>query len=87
MLKIMRVAMFVAVATAFSGCAGGAGRDPDTGLRVTGNETSVIIAPTGSEATALPLAEKHCASYGRVAHFKRMEGFRVVFDCDLKTSR
>lgn len=87
MSKIAHIAILLVTATAFSGCAGGAGRDPDTGLRVTGNETSVIIAPTGSEATALPLAEKHCASYGRVAHFKRIEGFRVVFDCDLKTSR
>ena len=54
------------------------------GVRETGNETSVVISGTADVATALPLAEQHCANYGKVAHFKRMEGFRVVFDCDAK---
>jgi hypothetical protein len=58
------------------------GTDPDTGLRVTGNETSVIIGGTASEAVAFPIAERHCASYGKVAYFSRMDGFRVAFDCE-----
>ncbi len=66
------------VALVLSGCAGH--------LQVTGNETSVVIAQTTDVAAALALAEPFCANYGKVAHFKRMEGFRVVFDCDPKAS-
>jgi hypothetical protein len=51
-------------------------------LRVTGNETSVLIAPTADQGEAFPLAERHCAKYGKVAHFSHMEGFRQVFDCE-----
>jgi hypothetical protein len=63
-------------AIALSGCA--------SQLPVTGNETSVVIGGTADVATAFPLAEKHCANYGKVAHFKHVEGFRVEFDCDPK---
>jgi hypothetical protein len=65
----------------FSGCAG------TSGLRVDGNETSVVIAPTGDVAQAFPLAEKHCANYGKVAHFNHMDGFRAVFDCETAGAR
>ena len=57
------------------------------GLNVTGNETSVIIAPTGDVAKAFPLAEAHCAKFGKVAHFSRMDGFRAVFDCETHGAR
>jgi hypothetical protein len=55
------------------------------GNRVSGNETYVIVAPIADEAKALPIAEKHCAKYGRIPHFQRMEGFRAVFDCVPRT--
>ena len=47
-----------------------------TGLRVTGNETSVIIVLSGDVAEAFPLAETHCARFGKVAHFNHMDGAR-----------
>ena len=69
------VAVFLSAAL-LAGCA-----SQGAGLEVTGNDTFVIVRPTGDVAQALPLAEQHCAKYGKVAHFTRMEGFRVVFDC------
>ena len=64
-------------------CVGGCA---DT-LNVTGNETFVVVAPTGSVGAALPLAEKHCESYGKVAHFNHMDGLRAVFDCETEGKR
>ena len=53
-------------------------------LSVVGDETSVIISPTSSQAAAFPLADSYCAQYGKVAHFSGMEGFRQVFDCETR---
>ena len=50
--------------------------------KLSGNETYVTITPSDNEAEALPVAQKHCGTYGRIAHFKRMEGKSAVFDCD-----
>lgn len=63
----------VCLALVLSGCGG---------PRLSGNETYVTITPADNEAEALPLAQKHCGTYGRIAHFKRMEGESAVFDCD-----
>jgi len=52
------------------------------GPKLSGNETYVTITPSDNEAEALPVAQKHCGTYGRIAHFKRMEGKSAVFDCD-----
>ena len=52
------------------------------GPRLSGNETYVTVTPADDEADALPDAEKRCGTYGRIAHFKRMEGKSAVFDCD-----
>lgn len=57
------------------------------GSRVSGNETYVIVAPISDEAKALPIAEQHCAKYGKIPHFQRMEGFRAVFDCVERAKR
>jgi hypothetical protein len=54
------------------------------GPRLSGNETYVTVTPADDEAEALPIAQKHCGTYGRIAHFKRMEGKSAVFDCDLR---
>jgi hypothetical protein len=75
----MRRLGIAAICATLAACTSRGGTD--TGLRVTGNETSVIIGGTASEADAFPIAERHCASYGKVAHFSRIEGFRVAFDC------
>ena len=42
----------------------------------------VTVTPADDEADALPDAQKRCGTYGRLAHFKRMEGKSAVFDCD-----
>ena len=52
------------------------------GPRLSGNETYVTVTPVDDEAEALPDAQKRCGTYGRIAHFKRMEGKSAVFDCD-----
>ena len=52
------------------------------GPKLSGNETYVTVTPSDNEAEALPVAQKHCGTYGRIAHFKRMEGKSAVFDCD-----
>jgi hypothetical protein len=54
------------------------------GPKLSGNETYVTITPADDEAEALPVAQKHSGTYGRIAHFKRMEGKSAVFDCDAR---
>ena len=54
------------------------------GPKLSGNETYVTIIPADDEAEALPVAQKHCSTYGRIAHFKRIEDKSAVFDCDAR---
>jgi hypothetical protein len=61
--------------------------DAQTGLRATGNETSVVIEPTDDAAKAFPLAERHCVNFGKYAHFSRMEGSRQIFDCERRATQ
>jgi hypothetical protein len=68
-------AVAICLALVLTGCGG---------PRLSGNETYVTITPADDEAEALPVAQKHCGTYGRIAHFKRMEGKSAVFDCDLR---
>jgi hypothetical protein len=49
--------------------------------RVAGYETYAVVAPAAGEADALPFAERHCATYERFAHFRRMDGVKAIFDC------
>jgi len=51
------------------------------GQGVVGNKNYVTISNVWNEMDALPLAEKHCAVYGRSAKFNKMEGHRSIFDC------
>jgi hypothetical protein len=51
------------------------------GQRVVGNETYVTVSNVWSEMNALPLAEKHCAKFGRAARFKYLQAQRAIFDC------
>jgi hypothetical protein len=51
---------------------------------VMGFETYVVVAPAADESAALRNAEAHCAKYNRFAHFRRMDGVKAVFDCELR---
>lgn len=51
------------------------------GQNVAGNEAYVTVSNVYNEIDALPLADAHCAKYGRVARFNHMERVRAVFDC------
>jgi hypothetical protein len=66
-------AVVVCLALLLSGCGG---------PRLSGNETYVTVTSADDEAGALPDAQTRCGTYGRIAHFKRMEGKSAVFDCD-----
>lgn len=48
---------------------------------VTGNAEFVTITNVWGVPDALPYAEKHCATYQRVARLKQQEGYTVSFDC------
>jgi len=48
---------------------------------VVGNETYVTVSNVWNEIDALPLAEKHCRTYGKAARFHHMEGHRAIYDC------
>ena len=65
------------------GCASNANiyRGGLIGQRVVGNEAYVSVSNVWNEMDALPLAEKHCGKYGKVARFKHMEKVRAVYDC------
>jgi hypothetical protein len=67
-----------------TGCAGGDTQIYPFGIvgqRVVGNEAYVTIHNVYNEMDGLPLAEKHCAQYGKIARFSRMESLRAIFDC------
>lgn len=51
------------------------------GPATVGNSTSVIVADGTNQNRAFALAEQHCAQYGKLARFNRMEGQRGAFDC------
>jgi hypothetical protein len=68
-----------------AGCAGGDDAQiypfGMVGQRIVGNEAYVTIHNVYNEMDALPLAEKHCAQYSKVARFSRMQSMRAIFDC------
>jgi len=51
------------------------------GQGVNGNKNYVSVSNVWNEADALPLAEEHCAKYGRSATYKEMKNYRAIFDC------
>ena len=51
------------------------------GQGVSGNKNYVSISNVWNESDALPLAEEHCAKYGKSATYKEMKGYRAIFDC------
>lgn len=54
------------------------------GQKISGNEAYVTISNVWNEMDALPLADRHCSQYGKVAKFSRMEPYRAIFDCVAK---
>ena len=83
----MRLVMLAMGCLLLSGCAGSlAGNDAHIypglfGQNVAGNETYVTVSNVYNEIDALPLAEAHCAKFGKVARFNHMEPIRAIFDC------
>lgn len=55
------------------------------GQNIVGNEAYVTISNVWNEMDALPLAEQHCAKYGKIARFKTLGGARAIFDCVPRT--
>ena len=51
------------------------------GQRVVGNETYVTVSNVWNEMDALPLADKHCGQFNKVARFSHMENYRAIYDC------
>ena len=83
MVKYMLLAWSVALA----GCAGSfAGSDAHIypgffGQNVVDNEVYVTVSNVYNEMDALPLADAHCAKFGRAARFNHMESIRAIYDC------
>ena len=81
------MAMVVACASILSGCVGSMAENNAHiypgffGQNVVGNETYVSVSNVYNEMDALPLADKHCGQFGKVARFKHMERIRAIFDC------
>lgn len=71
-----------AAAWMLSGCASDANiYHSPFGQRVVGNGAYVTVSNVWNEMDALPLADKHCGEFGKVARFDHMEGYRAVYDC------
>ena len=51
------------------------------GQNVVGNAAYVTVSNVYNDMDALPLADRHCGRFGKVARFNHMEGPRAVFDC------
>jgi hypothetical protein len=79
----MRLVTVVFLASAIlSGCAADAHIYPGLfGQRVVGNENYVTVSNVWNEMDALPLADAHCAKYGKSARFTHMEDYRAIYDC------
>ena len=77
----------VLVSLVLAGCVGSlAGNDAHIyplglfGQNVVGNETYVTVSNVYNEMDALPLADAHCAKFGKSARFNHMERIRAIFD-------
>jgi hypothetical protein len=74
----------IPICISLCGCAGAQDAHIYPGLfgqRVVGNEAYVTISNVYNEMDALPLADRHCSRFGRIARLNRMEGARAIFDC------
>lgn len=85
---MFRVSTLILASLILSGCAGSlAGNDAHIyplglfGQNVVGNEIYVTVSNVYNEMDALPLAENHCAKFGKSARFNHMERIRAIFDC------
>lgn len=82
-----RAATILVLPIALAGCVTSyAGNDANVyhspfGQRVSGNAAYVTVSNVFNEMDGLPLADKHCAQYGKVARFSRMEPYRAIYDC------
>lgn len=56
------------------------------GQRVVGNEMYVTVTNVWNEIDALPLAEKHCAQYGKSARYVQSPPVKPVFNCVPRSS-
>ncbi len=56
------------------------------GQRVVGNEMYVTVTNVWNEIDALPLAERHCAKYGKAARYVPSQPVKPVFNCVPKSS-
>lgn len=72
------------VAAALGGCVGNEDAHIYPGLfgqNIVGNAAYVTVSNVYNDMDALPLADRHCGKFGKVARFNHMEGQRAVFDC------
>lgn len=51
------------------------------GQNVVGNSAYVTVSNVWNEMDGLPLAERHCGGFQKVARFNRMENARAIYDC------
>jgi hypothetical protein len=80
----------VVVVLSLAACAPPSSEPEQDKHRLIGDANFVIVEDAGDAAHATPAAQQHCASYGKVAHLKRLsrhhhgryaEAVDVEFDC------
>ncbi len=79
----MRYLLLIAIA-ALAGCSTTGQQIYKGGLigqKVIGNEAYVSVSNVWNEMDAMPLADKHCHQFGKVARFTHMKGYRAIYDC------
>ena len=81
---VSKILLMGLLAMSVTGC----GREQDANLyggplgqTVDGNKNYVLVTNVWTSTDALPLAEEHCAQFGRSALLKSYNGFNAKFDC------
>lgn len=69
----MKTVILALLAASLAGC----GNNP----KASGNANYVGVGPAWTETEALPVAQAHCAQYGKSARYSASNGVRHMFDC------
>ena len=75
--RLGRAAAVAMTALLLHACAAGNETASPDDHRTVGDSGSVVVLGAGEEEHAFPFANRHCATYGKVAEFKGMVSHRL----------